>query len=217
MVQVSRRCGEPGDNLFEIETDKVSMEVPATEAGILNEIRVLEGEVAPVGAIVGVIGDGTGAVVSAPAKSGPAAAAAPKAPAAAAATASFGAAQIAATADQARSIPRGANARAQFRTGAAFRRNFCHAAGAEVGGRSRDRSFPPQRLRPARPHRRARCGSAPRPHPHPAMPLWPRARPPIRSRRFTIPPATKKCRSMACARPLRRGCSRRSKPSRISI
>ena len=76
---------QPGDNLFEIETDKVSMEVPATEAGILNEIRVLEGEVAPVGAIVGVIGDGTGAVVSAPAKSGPAAAAAPKAPAAAAA------------------------------------------------------------------------------------------------------------------------------------
>ena len=67
---------QPGDNLFEIETDKVSMEVPATEAGTLNEIRVLEGEVAPVGAIVGVIGDGTGAVVSAPTKSGPAAAAA---------------------------------------------------------------------------------------------------------------------------------------------
>jgi pyruvate dehydrogenase E2 component (dihydrolipoamide acetyltransferase) len=50
---------KPGDNLFEIETDKVSMEVPATEAGILSEIRVTEGEVAPVGAIVGVIGDGT--------------------------------------------------------------------------------------------------------------------------------------------------------------
>jgi pyruvate dehydrogenase E2 component (dihydrolipoamide acetyltransferase) len=48
---------KPGDNLFEIETDKTSMEVPATEAGILSEIRVLEGEVAPVGAIVGVIGD----------------------------------------------------------------------------------------------------------------------------------------------------------------
>ena len=76
---------KPGDNLFEIETDKVSMEVPATEAGTLSEIRVPEGEVAPVGAIVGVIGDGTGAVVSAPAKSGPAAVAAPKAPATAAA------------------------------------------------------------------------------------------------------------------------------------
>ena len=61
---------KPGDNLFEIETDKTSMEVPATEAGILREIRVLEGEVAPVGAIVGVIGDAAGATVSAP--SGPA-------------------------------------------------------------------------------------------------------------------------------------------------
>jgi pyruvate dehydrogenase E2 component (dihydrolipoamide acetyltransferase) len=47
---------KPGDNLFEIETDKVSMEVPATEAGILNEIRVPAGEVVPVGAIVGIIG-----------------------------------------------------------------------------------------------------------------------------------------------------------------
>ena len=61
---------KPGDNLFEIETDKTSMEVPATEAGILREIRVLEGEVAPVGAIVGVIGDAAGATASAP--SGPA-------------------------------------------------------------------------------------------------------------------------------------------------
>jgi pyruvate dehydrogenase E2 component (dihydrolipoamide acetyltransferase) len=76
---------KPGDNLFEIETDKVSMEVPATEAGILNEIRVPEGEVAPVGAIVGVIGDGTGAVVSAPAKSAAGAAETPRAAAAAAA------------------------------------------------------------------------------------------------------------------------------------
>src|ERR1700751_3138451 len=61
---------QPGDNLFEIETDKVSMEVPATEAGVLSEIRVREGEVAPVGAIVGVIGDATGAA-GAPMKSVP--------------------------------------------------------------------------------------------------------------------------------------------------
>src|SRR5262249_15825534 len=46
---------KPGDNLFEIETDKVSMEVPATAAGVLEEIRVLAGEVAPVGAIVAVL------------------------------------------------------------------------------------------------------------------------------------------------------------------
>jgi pyruvate dehydrogenase E2 component (dihydrolipoamide acetyltransferase) len=51
----------PGDNLFEIETDKVSMEVPATSAGVLSEIRVPAGEIAPVGAIVAVIADGAGA------------------------------------------------------------------------------------------------------------------------------------------------------------
>src|ERR1700757_468065 len=71
---------KPGDNLFEIETDKVSMEVPATEAGVLNEIRVAEGEVAPVGAIVAVIGDGAGAAVSPVAKPAPAASVANKQP-----------------------------------------------------------------------------------------------------------------------------------------
>ncbi len=69
---------KPGDNLFEIETDKVSMEVPATEAGVLSEIRVPEGEVAPVGAVVGVIGDGAGGIVSAPSKPAAPPAAAPK-------------------------------------------------------------------------------------------------------------------------------------------
>lgn len=57
----------PGDNLFEIETDKVSMEVPATSAGILKEIRVKQGEVAPVSAIVAVIEGGTTVEKSAPA------------------------------------------------------------------------------------------------------------------------------------------------------
>ena len=50
---------KPGDSLFEIETDKVSMEVPSAMAGVLVEIRVPAGAVVPVGAIVGVIGDGT--------------------------------------------------------------------------------------------------------------------------------------------------------------
>ena len=92
---------KPGDNLFEIETDKVSMEVPATEAGTLSEIRVPEGEVAPVGAIVGVIGDGAGAVVSAPAKSGAGSRRSAEGARGRSGAASFGAAQIAATADQA--------------------------------------------------------------------------------------------------------------------
>ena len=51
---------KPGDNLFEIETDKVSMEVPSTTTGVLAEIRVAAGDVAPVGAIVAVIADGIG-------------------------------------------------------------------------------------------------------------------------------------------------------------
>jgi len=74
---------KPGDNLFEIETDKVSMEVPSTTAGVLAEIRVPAGEVAPVGAVVAVIAGG--AAASAPpaaealSKPAPASAAAPAA------------------------------------------------------------------------------------------------------------------------------------------
>jgi pyruvate dehydrogenase E2 component (dihydrolipoamide acetyltransferase) len=67
---------KPGDNLFEIETDKVSMEVPSTTAGVLAEIRVPAGEVASVGAVVAVIADGGAA--AAPSK--PAPAHAPSAP-----------------------------------------------------------------------------------------------------------------------------------------
>jgi pyruvate dehydrogenase E2 component (dihydrolipoyllysine-residue acetyltransferase) len=52
----------PGDNLFEIETDKVSMEVPSTTSGVLAEIRIPAGEVAPVGAVVAVISDGVTAM-----------------------------------------------------------------------------------------------------------------------------------------------------------
>lgn len=48
---------KPGDALFEIETDKVSMEVPAISAGVLNEIRIPAGTVAPVGAVVAVVGE----------------------------------------------------------------------------------------------------------------------------------------------------------------
>jgi pyruvate dehydrogenase E2 component (dihydrolipoamide acetyltransferase) len=70
---------KPGDNLFEIETDKVSMEVPSTTTGTLSEIRVSAGEVAPVGAVVGVIADGAGASASPP-PSSPPASAPPKAP-----------------------------------------------------------------------------------------------------------------------------------------
>jgi pyruvate dehydrogenase E2 component (dihydrolipoamide acetyltransferase) len=90
---------KPGDNLFEIETDKVSMEVPSTTAGVLAEIRVPAGEVAPVGAVVAVIADGAFAsppsTAEAPSKPAPSSAAAPAgrpAPMAAPAAAAQGAA-----------------------------------------------------------------------------------------------------------------------------
>src|SRR6202045_3731578 len=75
---------KPGDNLFEIETDKVSMEVPSTTTGVLAEIRVPAGETAPVGAVVAVISDATsdsmGAAPGAPAQRAPAATVAPAPP-----------------------------------------------------------------------------------------------------------------------------------------
>src|ERR1700687_5108630 len=80
---------KPGDNLFEIETDKVSMEVPPLAPGVIAEIRVPPGAVAPVGAIVAVLRDGAGATatpqaapISAPPKALPVGA--PKPPATAA-------------------------------------------------------------------------------------------------------------------------------------
>src|SRR5580692_3518711 len=63
--------------LFEISTDKVDAEIPAPTSGILQEIKVSEGNTVQVNTVVGVIGDGAGASAPAPAK---AAAPAPAAP-----------------------------------------------------------------------------------------------------------------------------------------
>jgi pyruvate dehydrogenase E2 component (dihydrolipoamide acetyltransferase) len=68
---------KPGENLFEIETDKTSMEVPATSAGTLLEIRFLVGEVAKVGAVVAIIGGAGETASAAPAAAAKAPAAAP--------------------------------------------------------------------------------------------------------------------------------------------
>src|ERR1700756_4214134 len=62
---------KPGDNLFEIETAKVSMEVPSITTGTLTEIRVQAGSVAPVGAVVAIIAGEGGATASAPAAAAP--------------------------------------------------------------------------------------------------------------------------------------------------
>ncbi len=79
----------PGDNLFEIETDKTSMEVPATFGGTLSAVNFQVGDVAKVGAVVAVIlGEGEVAKPQAAAKTqAPATQAARPAPAAAASVA----------------------------------------------------------------------------------------------------------------------------------
>ncbi|HEY0235402.1 MAG TPA: 2-oxoglutarate dehydrogenase complex dihydrolipoyllysine-residue succinyltransferase [Afipia sp.] len=72
--------------LVELETDKVTIEVPAPSAGTLGEIIAKDGETVAVGALLGQISEGAGGAKPAAAK--PAAPAeAPKAPAAAAAPA----------------------------------------------------------------------------------------------------------------------------------
>ncbi|MGQ4273692.1 2-oxoglutarate dehydrogenase complex dihydrolipoyllysine-residue succinyltransferase [Terrihabitans sp. B22-R8] len=60
------RADEP---LVELETDKVTVEVPAPAAGVLSEISVQEGETVEVGALLGAIGEGNGAQASSAAPS----------------------------------------------------------------------------------------------------------------------------------------------------
>jgi pyruvate dehydrogenase E2 component (dihydrolipoamide acetyltransferase) len=81
---ITKWLKKPGDKvqrdepLFEISTDKVDAEIPAPASGILQDIKVVEGNTVQVNTVVGTIaGDGE-AVASAPA---PAKASAPVAPA----------------------------------------------------------------------------------------------------------------------------------------
>ena len=62
--------------LVELETDKVTIEVPAPSAGVLGEIAAKDGETVAVGALLGQINEGAagGAKSAAPAKAAPAAA-----------------------------------------------------------------------------------------------------------------------------------------------
>jgi len=71
---ITKWLKKPGDKvqrdepLFEISTDKVDAEIPAPASGVLQEIKVSEGNTVQVNTVVGVIGDGNGASASAPAK-----------------------------------------------------------------------------------------------------------------------------------------------------
>src|SRR5580692_9252404 len=65
-----------GQNLFEVETDKVTLEVQSIVSGRLSEIRVAAGVVAKVGEIVAIVGGEAAASAPPPVV----AAQAPKAP-----------------------------------------------------------------------------------------------------------------------------------------
>src|SRR5690349_23697648 len=74
--------------LVELETDKVTIEVPAPSAGVLGEIAAKDGDTVAVGALLGMINDGAAAAkpaaTPAAAKPAPAPAAAAPSPAPAA-------------------------------------------------------------------------------------------------------------------------------------
>src|SRR6266496_4160286 len=86
-----KKAGDPvavDEPLVELETDKVTIEVPAPSAGTLGEIAAKDGDTVAVGALLGMINDGAAGAArpaaAAPAKAAAAAPAATAAPAAAA-------------------------------------------------------------------------------------------------------------------------------------
>jgi len=68
--------------LVELETDKVTIEVPAPSAGTLGEIAAKDGDTVAVGALLGMINDGAAGAKAAPAPAAAKPAAAPPPPAA---------------------------------------------------------------------------------------------------------------------------------------
>ena len=80
-----------GDTLVELETDKITVEVPALEAGVLTKRHKGEGDVVNVGDELGELSAGAGAAAAAPVAAAPAAAAPAATPAAVAAPVAAGA------------------------------------------------------------------------------------------------------------------------------
>src|SRR6267143_1103495 len=73
-----KKEGEPvaaGDTLVELETDKITVEVPALSAGVLKKRLVNEGDVVKVDQVLGEIEEGAAAAAASPARSAPAPAA----------------------------------------------------------------------------------------------------------------------------------------------
>jgi len=68
VIQWFKQAGDAvavDEPLVELETDKVTIELPSPAAGVLAEITVNTGETVEVDALLGMIGDGDGAVVKA--------------------------------------------------------------------------------------------------------------------------------------------------------
>jgi 2-oxoglutarate dehydrogenase E2 component (dihydrolipoamide succinyltransferase) len=85
LVAWHKRPGDPiarDENLADLETDKVVLEVPAPANGVVREIRVQNGAVVKSGDLLAVIEEGTAAAAPAQPPAAPAAAAPPSAPAA---------------------------------------------------------------------------------------------------------------------------------------
>ena len=55
---------EVDESLVEIETDKITVEVPAPRAGVLSEIKVKEGNDVNIGGVLGIIGESDGVAPS---------------------------------------------------------------------------------------------------------------------------------------------------------
>src|SRR3982074_2001515 len=73
---IGRWFKKPGDAvavdepLVELETDKVTVEVPAPAAGVLSEIAAKDGDTVAVGALLGQINQGAGAAPASPPRHG---------------------------------------------------------------------------------------------------------------------------------------------------
>ena len=52
---------EKGENVLELETDKVNVEIVSEEAGVISELKAEEGDTVEVGQVIAVIGEGGGA------------------------------------------------------------------------------------------------------------------------------------------------------------
>jgi 2-oxoglutarate dehydrogenase E2 component (dihydrolipoamide succinyltransferase) len=84
---IGRWFKQPGDAvavdepLVELETDKVTIEVPAPAAGVLSDIAAKDGETVAVGALLGQIKDGAAAKAASATAAAPASAPKPAAPA----------------------------------------------------------------------------------------------------------------------------------------